>query len=185
MLSSSLDRRVCLFSCSDMEHRRVVQKEEGEAFAREHGMVFMETSAKTSANVEEAFLNTAKAIYRKIQQGELDISNEVSWTEASLGLLIQPLTQAGIPTPGRGWVGHGQGRCGLLDVTYVGAPVVGDTWALFLAAVVPCNLLPVKRELGRATCAPFSLAEALQAGPSLFQGQPLGPDLSTPWASGP
>ncbi|KAG8140839.1 hypothetical protein E2320_003555 [Naja naja] len=61
---------------SDMEHRRVVQKEEGEAFAREHGMVFMETSAKTSANVEEAFLNTAKAIYRKIQQGELDISNE-------------------------------------------------------------------------------------------------------------
>ncbi|KAL7977703.1 hypothetical protein Chor_009652 [Crotalus horridus] len=72
---------------SDMENRRVVQKEEGEAFAREHGMVFMETSAKTSANVEEAFLNTAKAIYRKIQQGELDISNEVSrWTEASLGL---------------------------------------------------------------------------------------------------
>ncbi|XP_015670462.1 ras-related protein Rab-2B [Protobothrops mucrosquamatus] len=63
---------------SDMENRRVVQKEEGEAFAREHGMVFMETSAKTSANVEEAFLNTAKAIYRKIQQGELDISNEVS-----------------------------------------------------------------------------------------------------------
>ncbi|XP_058037435.1 ras-related protein Rab-2B isoform X3 [Ahaetulla prasina] len=61
---------------SDMEHRRVVQKEEGEAFAREHGMVFMETSAKTAANVEEAFLNTAKAIYRKIQQGELDISNE-------------------------------------------------------------------------------------------------------------
>ncbi|XP_015685691.1 ras-related protein Rab-2B, partial [Protobothrops mucrosquamatus] len=61
---------------SDMENRRVVQKEEGEAFAREHGMVFMETSAKTSANVEEAFLNTAKAIYRKIQQGELDISNE-------------------------------------------------------------------------------------------------------------
>ncbi|KAM3821836.1 ras-related protein Rab-2B [Vipera latastei] len=61
---------------SDMENRRVVQKEEGEAFAREHGMVFMETSAKTAANVEEAFLNTAKAIYRKIQQGELDISNE-------------------------------------------------------------------------------------------------------------
>lgn len=30
----------------------------------------------------QAFLNTAKAIYRKIQQGELDISNEVScWTE--------------------------------------------------------------------------------------------------------
>lgn len=30
-----------------------MKKEEGEAFAREHGLVFMETSAKTAANVEE------------------------------------------------------------------------------------------------------------------------------------
>ena len=38
---------------SDLFARREVQKEEGEAFAREHGLIFMETSAKTSANVEE------------------------------------------------------------------------------------------------------------------------------------
>ena len=38
---------------SDLEARRDVKKEEGEAFAREHGLVFMETSAKTAANVEE------------------------------------------------------------------------------------------------------------------------------------
>ncbi|XP_044277326.1 ras-related protein Rab-2B isoform X8 [Varanus komodoensis] len=61
---------------SDLESRRAVRKEEGEAFAREHGMVFLETSAKTAANVEEAFLNTAKAIYVKIQQGQFDIANE-------------------------------------------------------------------------------------------------------------
>ncbi|XP_061444127.1 ras-related protein Rab-2B isoform X2 [Rhineura floridana] len=61
---------------SDLENQRAVQKEEGEAFAREHGMVFMETSAKTAANVEEAFLNTAKTIYSKIQQGQFDIANE-------------------------------------------------------------------------------------------------------------
>lgn len=41
---------------SDLAARREVQKEEGEAFAREHGLVFMETSAKTSANVEEVRL---------------------------------------------------------------------------------------------------------------------------------
>lgn len=61
---------------SDLENRRDVMKEEGEAFAREHGLIFMETSAKTAANVEEAFLNTAKVIYRKIQQGQFDSTNE-------------------------------------------------------------------------------------------------------------
>jgi len=38
---------------SDLNTRREVQKEEGEAFARDHGLIFMETSAKTAANVEE------------------------------------------------------------------------------------------------------------------------------------
>ena len=37
----------------------------------------METSAKTAANVEEAFINTAKEIYQKIQEGVFDINNEV------------------------------------------------------------------------------------------------------------
>lgn len=44
---------------SDLESRREVKKEEGEAFAREHGLIFMETSAKTASNVEEVtLLNT-------------------------------------------------------------------------------------------------------------------------------
>jgi Ras-related protein Rab-2A len=63
---------------SDLEARREVKKEEGEAFAREHGLIFMETSAKTAANVEEAFIDTAKEIYRKIQEGVFDINNEVN-----------------------------------------------------------------------------------------------------------
>lgn len=41
------------FVFSDLESRREVKKEEGEAFAREHGLIFMETSAKTASNVEE------------------------------------------------------------------------------------------------------------------------------------
>jgi len=57
-----------------------VKKEEGETFAREHGLIFMETSAKTAANVEEAFINTAKEIYEKIQEGVFDINNEVGST---------------------------------------------------------------------------------------------------------
>lgn len=61
----------------DLDSRREVRREEGEAFAREHGLIFMETSAKTAANVEEAFINNAKEIYEKIQEGVFDINNEV------------------------------------------------------------------------------------------------------------
>lgn len=69
---------------SDLDSRREVKKEEGEAFAREHGLVFMETSARTAANVEEAFINTAKEIYEKIQEGVFDINNEVRRFTSSL-----------------------------------------------------------------------------------------------------
>lgn len=37
----------------DLAHRRAVSIEEGEQFAREHGLIFMEASAKTAQNVEE------------------------------------------------------------------------------------------------------------------------------------
>jgi Ras-related protein Rab-2A len=61
---------------SDLDHRRQVSKEEGENFAREHGLIFLETSAKTAANVEEAFINTAQKIYENIQSGIYDVTNE-------------------------------------------------------------------------------------------------------------
>ena len=39
---------------NDHHHqRRAVSTEEGEGFASEHGLAFMETSSKTGANVEE------------------------------------------------------------------------------------------------------------------------------------
>ena len=60
----------------NLTHRRAVSTQEGEDFAKEHGLVFMETSAKTAHNVEEAFINTASNIYGKIEKGVLDVSNE-------------------------------------------------------------------------------------------------------------
>lgn len=72
-----IDIQCDVYISSDLDSRREVKKEEGEAFAREHGLVFMETSARTAANVEEAFINTAKEIYEKIQEGVFDINNEV------------------------------------------------------------------------------------------------------------
>ncbi|RWV86173.1 hypothetical protein BHE74_00051731, partial [Ensete ventricosum] len=38
----------------DLAHRRAVSTEEGEQFAKEHGLIFMEASAKTAQNVEES-----------------------------------------------------------------------------------------------------------------------------------
>lgn len=61
---------------SDLEHRRQVSKEEGESFAQENGLVFLETSAKTAANVESAFVKTAEKIYENIQTGVYDVNNE-------------------------------------------------------------------------------------------------------------
>jgi len=61
---------------NDLEHRRAVSYEEGKAFAAEHGLIFMETSAKTAYNVEEAFINTAKKILENIVSGVIDVSNE-------------------------------------------------------------------------------------------------------------
>jgi Ras-related protein Rab-2A len=56
---------------NDLEHRRAVSTDEGKAFADANGLLFLETSAKTAYNVEQAFLNTAEEIHSKIQAGEV------------------------------------------------------------------------------------------------------------------
>jgi len=61
---------------TDLEHRRAVSTKEGEIFAQENGLVFMETSAKTASNVENAFIKTAESIYEKIKEGLYDPSRE-------------------------------------------------------------------------------------------------------------
>ncbi|KAJ1611267.1 putative Rab2 GTPase [Cryptosporidium canis] len=59
---------------SDLD-RREVTTEEGMEFAEQNGLLFIETSAKTSKNVEEAFAKTAEKIYRNILDGIYDLSD--------------------------------------------------------------------------------------------------------------
>ncbi|KAK9664053.1 hypothetical protein RND81_14G016500 [Saponaria officinalis] len=73
----------------DLARRRAVSTEEGEQFAKEHGLIFMECSAKTSQNVEDAFIKTAGTIYKKIQDGVLDVSNESNGIKIGYGNIIQ------------------------------------------------------------------------------------------------
>lgn len=52
----------------DMNDKRQVSKEKGEQLAIEHGIKFMETSAKASINVEEAFFTLARDIKTKMDR---------------------------------------------------------------------------------------------------------------------
>jgi len=52
----------------DMNERREVTKERGEELAIEYGIKFMETSAKASINVEEAFYTLARDIKAKMEK---------------------------------------------------------------------------------------------------------------------
>lgn len=70
---------------SDLAHRRAVSKEEGEQFAKENGLLFLEASARTAQNVEEAFIKTAAKILQKIQEGVFDVSNESSGIKVGYG----------------------------------------------------------------------------------------------------
>eukprot|EP01105_Mastigella_eilhardi_P022738 TRINITY_DN5649_c0_g3_i1.p1 TRINITY_DN5649_c0_g3~~TRINITY_DN5649_c0_g3_i1.p1 ORF type:complete len:249 (+),score=69.69 TRINITY_DN5649_c0_g3_i1:104-748(+) len=54
----------------DLEAQRQVTFEEANAFAQENGLMFMETSAKTGENVEEAFLKTAQLIYHNVADND-------------------------------------------------------------------------------------------------------------------
>jgi Ras-related protein Rab-14 len=58
----------------DLGKQREVSYEEAEAFSKDNGLIYLEVSAKTGQNVEEAFLRTARKIYEAIQSGALDIN---------------------------------------------------------------------------------------------------------------
>ena len=56
----------------DLEDKRQVSYEEGEAFAKENGLMFLETSAKTAYNVVESFNLSAQCILNNIHKNGVD-----------------------------------------------------------------------------------------------------------------
>ncbi|KAI9112983.1 hypothetical protein K1719_016097 [Acacia pycnantha] len=60
----------------DLYLERQVSTEEGEEFAKENGLIFLEASVKMFQNVNEAFEEAAKSVCKKVEDGVFDLSNE-------------------------------------------------------------------------------------------------------------
>lgn len=52
-------------------YRRVITREEGQAFADDNGLDYIETSAKSAEGVDDAFISTATRILEKQRTGVL------------------------------------------------------------------------------------------------------------------
>lgn len=65
--SADVDKMILGNKC-DLQESRVVSTERGKLLAEEHGVKFMETSAKSGLNVETAFLTLARDIKNKMDR---------------------------------------------------------------------------------------------------------------------
>uniref|UniRef100_A0A8C8VFQ1 Ras-related protein Rab-4 n=1 Tax=Pelusios castaneus TaxID=367368 RepID=A0A8C8VFQ1_9SAUR len=77
----------------DLDPEREVTFLEASRFAQENELMFLETSALTGENVEEAFLKCARTILNKIESGELDperMGSGIQYGDTSLRQLRQP-----------------------------------------------------------------------------------------------
>jgi Ras-related protein Rab-2A len=61
-----------------LARHREVTTEEGELYAKEEGLLFVEASAKSGVNVEKAFETAARDILDKIRRGVFD-DDRVNW----------------------------------------------------------------------------------------------------------
>ena len=77
--NSNLDMKYLLIgNKTDLEEKREVSTKEATAFAKEHGLKYLETSAKNANNVDKAFEETAVSIYNSITNGSINIYDRES-----------------------------------------------------------------------------------------------------------
>ena len=87
---------------TDQEKIREVSRDEGVRFAQEHNMEYIETSAKTGSNVEEAFHLVSQKIYNFVEDGVIKI--EDGWDGVKKG---QPIPRGMSPVSSSGSRGAG------------------------------------------------------------------------------
>ena len=77
-------KKMILGNKCDMEEQRIISKERGKAIARENGISFLETSAKTNVNIEEAFFQICESILEAIPDARQHSTQPVPLTKAEI-----------------------------------------------------------------------------------------------------
>jgi Ras-related protein Rab-1A len=85
--ASSDIKRILIGNKTDLAHSRQVSFEEGQQFAKHHDISFIETSARTAENVEQAFLTVTKELMTMTSSGQDKVSNNTIEINASRPLL--------------------------------------------------------------------------------------------------
>lgn len=83
---------------ADLERDRQVPTDEAAAFAEENGLMFVETSAKTGLNVDDAFTRLAEDICARLDAGEFEPTDKGQTRERALaahGIKIGRLSAEG------------------------------------------------------------------------------------------
>jgi len=73
---------------TDIDDARNVTTEEASTWAKENGLLFLETSAKTGQNVEETFVRTADLIFQNIEDGSVHPNSSDGY-----GVTKKPVTE--------------------------------------------------------------------------------------------
>ena len=71
---------------SDLSDQRKVSFEEGQQMAKNNNMLFYESSAKSGQNVDKIFIDSAKEINNKINEGYYDLESDICGIKRGLSV---------------------------------------------------------------------------------------------------
>jgi len=86
--------KILIGNKSDMKEQRVVPRERGEALAKELGIPFIESSAKTGENVTEIFTIISREVMKKTEIEKNLNNNKPSTSTSSIHLSSKTPTKS-------------------------------------------------------------------------------------------
>ncbi|CAI4420959.1 AIS_HP2_G0013890.mRNA.1.CDS.1 [Saccharomyces cerevisiae] len=96
---------------SDLAHLRAVPTEESKTFAQENQLLFTETSALNSENVDKAFEELINTIYQKVSKHQMDLGDSSANGNANGASAPNGPTISLTPTPNENKKANGNNCC--------------------------------------------------------------------------